>query len=77
MITIFYSYIHFLYSSMFLFPYSQWGTPIHDIPPLREGRKLDVLEKINFLANETETCQGQFIRHIQITQNVLFAHQNR
>ena len=26
---------------------AQWGTTAHDIPPLREGRKLDVLEKIN------------------------------
>ena len=28
-------------------------------PSLREGRKLDVLEKINYSAHERETCQGQ------------------
>ena len=33
---------------------------MHDIPTLREGRKVDVLEKINCSAHETETCQMQF-----------------
>ena len=34
------------------------GNHSHYIPPLREGRKLDVLEKINCSDHETETCQG-------------------
>ena len=35
------------------------GVLLHMTSPLREGRKLDVLEKINYSAHETETCQGQ------------------
>ena len=46
-------------------PNGQWGTTAHDIPPLRAGRKLDVLEKINCSAHKTETCQGmQYHKYI-------------
>ena len=46
-------------------------------PPLREGRKLDVLEKINYSAHETETCQGQFNITDIFTQIILFAQRNQ
>ena len=45
-------------------PNGQWGTTTHDIPPLREGRKLDILGNINYSAHKTETCQGNAISEI-------------
>ena len=54
-----YSYIQFFTHQCFCFPNSQLDTTAHYIPPaLREDRKLDILENINYSFNETETCQG-------------------
>ena len=45
-------------------------------PTLKEGKKFDVLEKMNFYAHKTETCQGQCNITVIFTQIVLFAQRN-
>ena len=71
------SYVHFPNHQCFCFLNGQWGTTAHDILPLKEGRKLDVLEKINYSAHETVTCQGQYNFRDIFTQIVLFAQRNQ
>ena len=46
-------------------------------PPLREGKKLDVLETINYSAHETETCQGQFNISYILHKWFLFVQMNQ
>ena len=45
-----YLYVQTVTRQCFCLPNSQWGATAHDIPPQREGRKLNILENISFLS---------------------------